>query len=727
MQKTRPWKALLTVSALTFSACFVQAAGLGGGAPGAVLGQSLDYAVNVRLDPGEVMGPDCFSAEVSIGERQLPPGSIRVLVEPIGAELQRVRVLSSPRIDEPVVTVLLNALCGARSSRRYVVLADPPAAAAAVPVAAPNTAALAAPAYAAAVPETSSTQPAVDGFAASVPAPRTALPSQRGLAPAAVARQVGLRERGRASPIPRAQRRAEIRAAAAKRRTANASAAVRSAATPSVARRVNEAGPRLQLDAAASTVVSMASATAVDQALEAVALAAAAARQSASAASAAAERIAALERTVDQLRSESRSNRDLSTQLREQLARAESSGSLIWFVTGMALLLATLAAWLGLRLSSTRRSQNPAWTVASRQPRQSADAEGASGFEREPPTTKAPPTSPTPFAHSESITASSSGTRPRPSPAWPPPAPPEGGWEDSDLPPPEAVTAGVLDASSSASGVPRLRVVSSALAPASTSATDGPVVSSLSPLQVTMVLPPGSRPDETDHRDVSIDELLDLEQQAEFFVVLGQDDAAIDLLVEHLRHTGGGSPLPYLKLMEIHRRRDERNDYERTRARFNHRFNAYAPEWEVDLQSGRALEDYPGVVPRLQGVWPRPLDSMAELEALLFRKSRGELFDLPAYREVLFLYALARDLLDRESADTGHVDLLLPLSSGGGHGDFSSTSPAPFELGRDSQHGTADFGDRPTAPVDLDLTLESDRQASIFDPLEERPQTPRRR
>jgi hypothetical protein len=248
---------------------------------------------------------------------------------------------------------------------------------------------------------------------------------------------------------------------------------------------------------------------------------------------------------------------------------------------------------------------------------------------------------------------------------------------------------------------------------------------SLSPTQVTLALPSIHRLEGTSPRDVSIDELLDLEQQAEFFVVLGQDDAAIDLLVEHLRHTGGGSPLPYLKLLEIYRRRGDLADYERTRSRFNHRFNAYAPEWEVDLQSGRTLVDYPGVLPRLQRVWSRPLDSMAELESLLFRKTRGELFDLPAYREVLFLYSLARDLLDRESADTGQVDLLLPMPS---ESDFSSTAPAPYlELGRDSMHGHADFEERPTSPVDLDLTLDSDRPTSIFDPLDERPQQSRRR
>jgi hypothetical protein len=242
------------------------------------------------------------------------------------------------------------------------------------------------------------------------------------------------------------------------------------------------------------------------------------------------------------------------------------------------------------------------------------------------------------------------------------------------------------------------------------------------PTQRTLPLPASLRIDEGAARDVSIEELIDLEQQAEFFTVLGQDDAAIELLVEHLRQTGGGSPLPYLKLLEIYHRRGDREHYDRMRARFNHRFNAYAPDWGVDLQGGRSLEDYPGVVPRLQQVWARPLDAMAELEALLFRKSRGELFDLPAYREVLFLYALARDLLDRESADSGSVDLLLPLADGS---DFGSTTPRPY-LGLESESTLSapmGFDDRPTAPLDFDLTRPNG-QSSLFSPLDERP--PRR-
>jgi pilus assembly protein FimV len=124
------------------------------------------------------------------------------------------------------------------------------------------------------------------------------------------------------------------------------------------------------------------------------------------------------------------------------------------------------------------------------------------------------------------------------------------------------------------------------------------------------------------------------------------------------------------------------------------------------------------VIPRLEQVWPRPLDAMAELEALLFRKSRGELFELPAYREVLFLYSLARDLLDREAVDTGSVDLLLPLADGG---EFSSTAPAPFlDADTFAAEPRRDYDDRPTAPVDFDLT-QPPPQVSIFDTVEDGP------
>ncbi|MBW8777643.1 MAG: hypothetical protein JF585_00295, partial [Burkholderiales bacterium] len=146
-------------------------------------------------------------------------------------------------------------------------------------------------------------------------------------------------------------------------------------------------------------------------------------------------------------------------------------------------------------------------------------------------------------------------------------------------------------------------------------------------------------------RELSVEELLDLEQQADFFIALGQEDAAVDLLMSHLRSAGGQSPLPYTKLLEIYRRQGDRSAYERTRARFNRRFNAYAPDWDTGPTAGRLLEDYPDTIAQLERAWHSPLDAMAILESLLFKRDdTSELFDLPAYRDVLVLYSLARDL-----------------------------------------------------------------------------------
>ena len=168
-------------------------------------------------------------------------------------------------------------------------------------------------------------------------------------------------------------------------------------------------------------------------------------------------------------------------------------------------------------------------------------------------------------------------------------------------------------------------------------------------------------------RPMSAEELIDLEQQVDFFVVLGQDEAAIDLLMGHVRSTSGVSPLPYLKLLEIYRRRDEREPYERIRERFNRRFNAYAPEWGVDPEAGRDLAGYPEVLERLQELWCTPSDAMELLDTLLFRRDVGPTFDVPAYRELLFLYGIARDQAERDFKLSG-VDLLLPLGDDAGPG-----------------------------------------------------------
>ena len=556
--------------------------------PAVVLGQPLNFTVQLRNDTGEPVTPECIAAEVSVGERRLPAGQVRTVLESLGPDGARIRVTTAQRIDEAGVSVQLTVGCQARVTRRYMLMAVPAAAVAAAlagPVAAQPVAVL--------PPDNAST---------------------------------------RVAP-PQGSQPREARPAAAISRAATAARLAPVRAVP--------AGPRLRLQAA-EPVLSAESA-AVEQAIEVVAQAATAMRAAMAAASAAEQRINALERSVEQARSEARAQLELVLKLQAEAADAETAGDWLWPLQLALLGAALLAAALAWRLwkRPTAPASLPEWREATESAHDQLAPEAGQSRSA---------TSPTPFVASGML--------------LPPPPPP---------PPFPAVS------------------------------------------QRTAARPAGGQGGDEAPRDVSIEELIDLEQQAEFFVVIGQDSSAIDLLVEHLRLTGGGSPLPYLKLMEVYHRLGEQDAYARTRGRFNDRFNAYAPAWAEGVQQGRGLEGYPGVVPRLCQVWGRPVDAMAELEALLFRKSRGDLFDLPAYREVLFLYAVARDLFDRESADAVNVDLLLPLHA---QGDLHSTRPTPFD---DSRHGTIDgaedAGGRPTAPVDLDLST-PDRSTSIFDPFD---------
>lgn len=224
----------------------------------------------------------------------------------------------------------------------------------------------------------------------------------------------------------------------------------------------------------------------------------------------------------------------------------------------------------------------------------------------------------------------------------------------------------------------------SASAPVEFSHTDLPAAGVFSP-SATMTFGPVDAP-----REVSVEELLDLEQQADFFIALGQEDAAVEVLMSHLRSTGGQSPLPYTKLLEIYRRQGDRSAYERVRARFNRRFNAYAPDWDLGPMHGRNLEDYPEAVGEIEAVWKSPLDAMAVLEGMLFRRDETrELFDLPAYRDLLVLYAIARDLWQAAGGQQDQVDLLLPMF------DTSSGAAAP---GQDSIHLDLELDTLPPAP-----------------------------
>ncbi len=435
----------------------------------------------------------------------------------------------------------------------------------------------------------------------------------------------------RATPRTNARREAAARSAAKAKEAREAPADTRQVATTS----------RLRLDAAPLTPES-AGPSITDDALAAVRDANAVVLSAIAAASSAQGRMALLESTVERLRVEAQEQAAVTAQLRERAALAERRTAWVMPLLGAIVLVAGLAVWLWLRLRALDLTRQADWRqVAAQQGDRHAVA-------------PAPPGS-VPMLVERSIRSGRSAAA-------------QGG-----LAPAAVISPSEL--------------------------FDEPVEphydSQLEEVMRTRPLPVSSRVEPMQPKGVSAEELIDLEQQAEFFIVLGQEDSAIELLVRHLRETGGTSPLPYLKLLDIYRDMGDQAAYDRTRERFNQRFNALAPEWGDASASGRALSDYPAVLESLQAAWSRPLDAMADLESLLFRRDGGELFDLPAYRDLLFLYSLARDLtlLNEGRSAAGPVDVLLPLHD---------TPAAPVSSW--AGIGKQDPVDAATAPVDLDLT-----------------------
>jgi pilus assembly protein FimV len=414
---------------------------------------------------------------------------------------------------------------------------------------------------------------------------------------------------------------------------------------PAVAR--SAGGPRLQLEATApliATPASAASAALVAAATPAASSAASAPEVGGGLLALERQRIQLLEENINKLRSESQATQAALAKLQNRLQTAEAeryANPLVYALAWLSALLALGVAGLWWRQSRGRQSSQwwagPAPAPAARPAPRPAAARLESGVSA-------------PGAFGSPVTLADAFEIPTV-------------IEDDDAP---------------------LTVAPPEPAPFVTSA----------PVTVSPPLP--SEPP----RELSVEELIDLEQQAEFFVVLGQDDAAIELLMSHVRSDGGISPLPYLKLLEIYRRLGDEEAYRRIRERFNRRFNSYAPDWAADLQQGRSLLDYPETIDRLQALWSAsPTRVMETLDASLFRRNKtDDTFDLPAYRELLFLYSIARDLAEHAGAvPNTRVDLLLPI-------DDPGEEPIA-RLSANTLSGDFQNSDLMTMPLDLDVSF----------------------
>ncbi|HEY9097001.1 MAG TPA: hypothetical protein VIN35_14745 [Hydrogenophaga sp.] len=218
-------------------------------------------------------------------------------------------------------------------------------------------------------------------------------------------------------------------------------------------------------------------------------------------------------------------------------------------------------------------------------------------------------------------------------------------------------------------------------------------------------------------RSVATEELFDVQQQADFFVSLGEADKAIGVLKNHLVESQEPSALAYLDLFRLYHEQNRRGDYEELREVFNHKFNAGAPPFDEYSDKSVGLEGYETAFGRIQALWPQPR-VLDVIERSIFRDANdedGEVFDLEAYRELLLLHAVAKEMIKRgdqtpgaEGAEFEHT-AIKPLKAA----NAASLAARSTEKGPN----TEPFENMPLSSprLGLDVDLDALAEASAFE------------
>ncbi len=597
----------------------------------AMIGRALDVRVQVLLAPGEDLANLCIETDVFYGDTQVSPSLVRTSPQRTTPDAEAsVRVQSNLPVNEPFVTLYVRAGCGTQFTRRFVLLADL--------VNEPVTAAV---------------QPSTGTAAAPSALPRTtAVPNAAGAPSSSAPASTAARGAGTSQPRPATPARADappLRAPSVVRRAP---------VKPPVA-----TAPRLQLDPIdLSTGIERDPTLKLSPALlsepstsEETRAAAAQLWKNINASPEdilrEGQKLAALESEVARLRQEQTQAQAALGDLNSQLERSQAQRYQNWLVylLGGLLLLAMLVVLVVLR----RRQEAVV---------QGSEASRAWWSPEDEEKTVLVPLQP-----DAGMSKVASGFTPLGS----------GADLDIDLDQ-DSSFDGLANANETALSTKGARVDEQIATPLS--ARDRREFST-SALGVS--------------RSVATEELFDVQQQADFFVSLGEDEQAIQVLKDHLTESHEPSALTYMDLFHIYHRLGRRSDYESLREEFNHVFNAGAPPFDTYSQRGRGLEAYETAFGRIQALWPEPrvLDL---IEQSIFRDATdtaSEVFDLEAYRELLMLHAIAKDLIQRDNA--------APRTPG----DFQHTAMQPLKAADKSVTRVSaslhDASERHTQPMDL--------------------------
>jgi pilus assembly protein FimV len=688
----------------------------------------------------------CFSVDLFYGDTRVSPNAISVSPErSAGGEL-RIRVRSSVAVDEPVVTLFVRATCGAAVSRRFVLLSETlteaesgfAAPLAVVPAPLPGLAPS---------PVGSALSPSRDSSAASASATRPALAGAPANTTGAERASPNTAEQQAARRLAReraAQDRALRREAAEARASQQGVSEVARQARSSVVRqpeRTKTGKPRLEvdlLDLSSSTELTLrgsaelSSAPSEDAAVRRQAQALwrtlNASPEDALRDSQRLETLESQMRTA--LEQSKRQSQDIAS-LSTELQLAQRARYLNPFTLFLGLL--TLAA-LALSLVLWRRSKDNSqpWWGSGAGNNSSQDEEHLwehlvdAGSPAQTPASPMKPKADQAPASGPGKLAARANNSPASSQATDPASDTRPGVlaEKGSQGPLRFVDkpAASVDFAEPSE---KFKIATAKITPLGTSGAQGRGGSmgrvdstpppSLMPTAAKPAKPSNSRAfGHTDFgsslfntpRVVAAEELFDIQEQADFFMSLDQPEQAIEVLKNHITDNVETSALAYMDLFDIYHRTNRQNDYMQLREEFNRVFNAQVPEFSRYGAASAGLEGFPQVLKGIQAGWSQPHQALELIEESIFRQPDQDQppLDMQAYRELMLLYAMAKELARPHSSYS-----MLPAATQSGALPVMAASQASA-VAPDVDLGL-DIGDK-ALPLDM-LSLQDDPTISL--------------
>ncbi|HTD05854.1 hypothetical protein [Undibacterium sp.] len=158
---------------------------------------------------------------------------------------------------------------------------------------------------------------------------------------------------------------------------------------------------------------------------------------------------------------------------------------------------------------------------------------------------------------------------------------------------------------------------------------------------------------------MKVEEISDVTQEAEFWMSVNDPQRAIEILEPQAAIEVPESPVPWLYLLDLYRVTKNKEKYDALRDRFVLIFNANIPDFEVDPADtvSRLLEDFEHLMGKICGLW-NTNDILPFLQSLLVDDRDGKRmgFELPVYRDILLLIAIANELERAKAQGSGSGD-----------------------------------------------------------------------